>query len=302
MPFFRRQKLNQDIILKDVDQSVSLYSHITELDKQDIQRARDLLEDNNLFDRITSLVGKITSVKGNWVTRFLPETVQTSLQETVVYALKASLDTALFSVDHSKQGITRWDWLNKQLKSEWLSSASVALSGAGGGATGLAGTLVELPVTTTLLMRAIAQIALEEGEDVTTEVSKIECLRVFALTSDNYKDVNNLDSTYYATRIAIAEALGAFAGKAAHDILPKTIAIVATRFGIPTGWKLAAQAIPVAGAVSGAMVNLAFINHFHNKARGHFIIRRLERKYGEQIVKEEYKALGAVDTKILTKG
>ena len=41
--------------------------------------------------------------------------------------------------------------------------------------------------------------------------------------------------------------------------------------------KLAAQAAPILGAIGGAAVNAAFADHFQTLARGHFIVRRLER-------------------------
>lgn len=45
--------------------------------------------------------------------------------------------------------------------------------------------------------------------------------------------------------------------------------------------KVAAQALPVVGALGGAAVNYAFIEHFQDVARGHFTVRRLERLYGK---------------------
>jgi len=38
-------------------------------------------------------------------------------------------------------------------------------------------------------------------------------------------------------------------------------------------------------------VNYAFIEHFQDMARGHFIVRRLERAYGEEDVRREYERL-----------
>ena len=55
--------------------------------------------------------------------------------------------------------------------------------------------------------------------------------------------------------------------------------------------KAAAQAIPLIGAAGGALINLAFVDHFQDMARGHFIVRRLERLYGEDIVQAEYDKL-----------
>jgi len=56
-----------------------------------------------------------------------------------------------------------------------------------------------------------------------------------------------------------------------------------------------AQAIPVIGAVGGGLVNTIFISHFQDMARGHFAIRGLERKYGEEIVKDAYLKMKSGD-------
>ena len=38
-------------------------------------------------------------------------------------------------------------------------------------------------------------------------------------------------------------------------------------------------------------MNVIFIDHFQGVARGHFIVRRLERKYGEVAVRAAFEAL-----------
>ena len=59
--------------------------------------------------------------------------------------------------------------------------ALAALSGAVGGAFGLATLAVELPVSTTLMLRSIAEIAREEGEDLEDPEGALACVQVFAL-------------------------------------------------------------------------------------------------------------------------
>jgi len=78
-------------------------------------------------------------------------------------------------------------------------------------------------------------------------------------------------------------------------LLVRFIAQVASRFGTVVTQKLAAQAIPVIGAVGGAAVNYAFIEHFQEVARGHFAVRRLERVYGKDPVRQEYERFAARD-------
>jgi hypothetical protein len=71
-------------------------------------------------------------------------------------------------------------------------------------------------------------------------------------------------------------------------ILVRFIAQIASRFGVVVTQKLAAQAVPLSGALGGAAVNYAFIDHFHDVARAHFVVRRLERRYGKDTVREAY--------------
>ena len=73
--------------------------------------------------------------------------------------------------------------------------------------------------------------------------------------------------------------------------LVKFITTLASRFGIIVSEKAAAQSIPLIGATGGALINTIFIDHFQNVARGHFIVRRLERVYGKELVKQEYDKL-----------
>ena len=73
--------------------------------------------------------------------------------------------------------------------------------------------------------------------------------------------------------------------------LVRFIAQVASRFGFVVTEKVAAQAVPIIGAVSGAIINYAFIAHFQGIARAHFTVRRLERVYCKDVVDAEYKRL-----------
>ena len=76
-------------------------------------------------------------------------------------------------------------------------------------------------------------------------------------------------------------------------ILARLVAKLSSRFGVAASQKLAAQAIPAIGALGGAGINLLFINHFQAMARGHFIVRRLERQYGQEVIRAEYARLRA---------
>jgi EcsC protein family len=71
-------------------------------------------------------------------------------------------------------------------------------------------------------------------------------------------------------------------------ILLKFVTQVAARFGLVITQKVAVQALPIVGALGGAAVNYAFIEHFQDIARVHFTVRRLERIYGKERIRSEY--------------
>lgn len=179
--------------------------------------------------------------------------------------------------------------------------ALVTSSGIVGGAFGATAFAVDLTVTTKFMMRSIMDIARSEGEDLNTFDTQLACLQVLALGGKSKHD-DGLDTGYYATRVALSSAVKnatAYASKhgmgavlqGSNNTLMQLIAAIASRFSIQVSEKFVAQAIPVLGAAGGASINLAFINHFQNMAKAHFTIRRLERQYGEAIVKKAYEGL-----------
>jgi hypothetical protein len=68
---------------------------------------------------------------------------------------------------------------------------------------------------------------------------------------------------------------------------------IGARFGVVVSQKVAVQAVPILGALSGAAVNSLFIDHFQTLARGHFTVRRLERIYGKGTIRRAYDQLRA---------
>jgi hypothetical protein len=81
--------------------------------------------------------------------------------------------------------------------------------------------------------------------------------------------------------------------------LVRLVSAIAARFGVLVSEEIAATAIPIVGAVSGSSLNIAFVRHFNNIARGHFTVRSLERKYGENRVREEFERISRSSGKSL---
>ncbi len=263
-------------------------SKLSAADLADLRRAVRLLESNHLVARMTALFGQTFNAGAGFAARFLPRPLRAGLHGVVSQALLRAVSVALMTM--GTESGPRWQWLARQQGSRWYAAASVAVTGAGGGAGGRASTLAEFPITTTLMMRSILRIARDEGEDLATPEARLACLQVFALGGPN-DDPEMGESSYYMLRMGMAELLTQTAGRTLVEAMPRLTAAVATRFGVPAAWKFAGQAVPAVGAATGALINVAFIEHFRQKAQGHFTVRRLERRYGEGMVQAEYRRL-----------
>ncbi|MBB2159612.1 EcsC family protein [Gluconacetobacter sacchari] len=151
--------------------------------------------------------------------------------------------------------------------------AAVAVSGAVGGFAGIAGLLPDVTFTTLTIMREIARIAREEGEDLSTQDARRACLEVFALRA------------FPVGRSDEESELGYFSARAMLRGRPVVMLVseVASHYGLGLSRKLAVQMMPVAGALCGASLNAAFMAHYRALARAHFTIRRLEREHGPEV-------------------
>jgi hypothetical protein len=148
-----------------------------------------------------------------------------------------------------------------------------------------------------LILRSIADIANSQGEDLEQMETRMACMQVFAL-GGRTRDDEAADLGYYGMRVTLGlyfeRDIMEYAAGAQGPHIPAAIEFVraiAARFGIVVTDKVAAQMVPIAGALSGAMLNLIFIRHYQDVAKGHFIVRRLERQYGSGLVKMQYQKL-----------
>ncbi len=256
---------------------------LTPADREALRRAKDLLEHPGLAARVSNLIGMPLEK----AFEMLPE----RWSDAVTSATRRSLDTAL------NVAMTTLD--SRSMRStDRLHKLAVAATGAGGGALGLVGLPLELPVSTTLMLRSIAEIARNEGEELDRPEARLACLEVFALGGRATSD-DAAESSYFLIRAALArsitEAAQYVAQRSVADqaapALVRLIAQLTSRFGVTVSQKVAAQAVPVIGAAGGAAINVMFIDHFQDMARGHFAVRRLERIYSPAIVKAEYERL-----------
>ena len=69
----------------------------------------------------------------------------------------------------------------------------------------------------------------------------------------------------------------------------KLIAGITPKFGAVLSQKLAAQTVPVIGAVSGAGINYTFITYYQQMAHVRFKLRKLTKEHGVEVVLGEFK-------------
>ncbi len=258
---------------------------LSEEDREALRRAVQALEAPSFAARLSTVAGRPIELLGQALPQPVSEAVSRATQAALTRALRYALRTI---PEGTAEPETR------------LHRALAALSGAMGGALGISAVLVELPISTTIMLRAIARIAQSEGEDLRDPETILACLQVFAL-GGRTRSEHLHESGYFAVRAAMArsltQALQQVAGRGVIDesasALVRLLSQIASRFGAVVSQKVAAQAVPVLGALSGAAVNALFMDHFQTLAQGHFTVRRLERVYGPGTVRLAYDQIRA---------
>ncbi|HDV1707563.1 TPA: EcsC family protein, partial [Escherichia coli] len=256
----------------------------------DLEKAVKLLEQATITEKMTQMVGKPI----DYLMSKLPKGAEAQIYSLVEKALHKAADAALWSLNNEP---------NREASTK-TNKFFAAVSGAVGGTFGFSALAIELPLSTTIMLRSVADIARSEGFDLDKVETKQACLEVFALggpsENDNavdtaYENDDAVDTAYYATRSFTAEAMQILS-KELSEIATKKVSVnaamnltptqtgkwlatliekVATRFGIVITEKTAAQVVPVIGAFAGATLNIMFTDYYQDMARGHFIIKRL---------------------------
>lgn len=256
---------------------------LNEIDQRALKAAVDTLEHPSLPGRLSVLIGHQVDM----AEQFIPEGVMKVANSAASTALRVALRAAIATLPKQpRAGMKR------------VHTALAALSGAAGGAFGLVTLPIELPVSTTIILRSIADTARQAGEDPSDPATALACLEVFALgggqdagpaSNSGYFAVRAMlaKSVQQATRIMVQRGLADETAPA----LVRFVGQIVSRFGIVVSQKIMAQTIPIVGAVAGAAINTAFAEHYQNLAHAHFDVRRLERIYGANLVRREYERI-----------
>jgi hypothetical protein len=263
---------------------------MAESDRAVLRRAVRDLEHRSLATRLSGVLGRQVARIGS----LLPAQWAAVVDDATEKAIRVGLAAAIRSVRSGRSP-----------EHNLWHKAAATLSGAAGGAFGLASLPIELPFSTLLMLRSIAAIAKAEGEDISSPETIFACMQVFAFAGESSEERAGMESRglresgYFAVRAVLAKSVTEAAryvlerglAEEAAPVILRVVSQIATRFGVVVSQKLAAQSVPIIGAAGGAAVNYAFIDHFQTVARGHFTVRRLERIYGADVVRAEYDAV-----------
>jgi hypothetical protein len=271
---------------------------ITGEDLQTIRKAKYAMEHLGWAIKQVNKVGNTLESGSRYIPNWTLSVIQKSTETILMGILKANLLTISKHKTFKKPS-------NNTYKA--IITGSGAVGGFFGSTTGI-GTAIfvsEMTLSTKFIMRTIMDIARSQGEDINSLEGQLQCLEVFTLGGLSKQD-DGTETSYYVTRAALASALKnvtasginaaiktavTSASVMGSNAVTKFIAQIAARFSVIFTEKFVAQALPIAGAVGGGTINLIFVDHFQSMANAHFNLRRLERKYGKDLVRQTYESL-----------
>ncbi|WBU53653.1 EcsC family protein [Paracoccus sp. SCSIO 75233] len=235
---------NPQIVLPPINDP----SILAEIDKL----ARRYIEARGLAMELIDRIGG----GGEELLKRLPDFMRRRVDSGVEAALRRT-----FRVASASRGVVRD-------RGDWFNRLGTTAAGAIGGAAGLTGAVIELPVTVTILLRAILEIAEEHGLDTTSDEIQAEALRVFASGGPLAED-DGTDTGLLAARLTVN-------GRTLQTLITSLAPQIATRLLT----KIGAQAVPILGAAAGASINYTFARYYQDMARVHFGLMRLSNETG----------------------
>ncbi len=187
------------------------------------------------------------------------ETLLEQLPASVRQGLTGATEQALWIAMHAAEGSRR----AVPDQRPWVNTALTTAMGAAGGIGGVSTALMELPATTTMLLRAIQGAAAQEGFNPSEDGVKFDCVRVLSAAGPLSFD-DGADLGFFSVRLTLT-----------GPAMQRLIAAVAPKLSVVLGQKLAAQSVPVLGAIAGGGTNFVYTRYYQQIARVHFGLRRL---------------------------
>ncbi len=265
-----------------------------------IEEAASFLEKPSSLVSATDWLGKPLDKLQN----YLPENLEQMVKNAVKRALKTALQVAVQSLPQQKIiPISLSAALHANQRSAWKHTAAVTTTGALSGVLGSASMMVELPVTTSLILRSIASTAQQWGHDLSQAEIQMQCLYVFTMGSAQTNRDDEMDSAYISARLAYHGLIREMAGFVSSHSL-KEVFLVLEKGTLPALVKFASlllpslertlvrsilsKAVPIVSAVGSAALNAGFCQYFTKAARFHFGLMHLEDVHGRELVHAHY--------------
>ncbi|MFW7381140.1 MAG: EcsC family protein [Oligoflexus sp.] len=274
---------------------------LTNSEVQFIKDAALFLENPNLLIRLANLIGQPMDI----LQKSLPPIVKNQLTQVIESSLNIALKLALRTLPEKSSPPEDWQQTLQQIQySFWGHTAMTAASGAVGGWVGIAALPIELPISTSLILRSILNTAREWGHDLHDPQIQMECLFIFTLGSDKSHADDEMDEAYLTTRIACAQLIRDAASfitqhsskqlfkaldQHSAPIIVSFLNKIASYFQVSVSRKVMSTAVPVVGSVSGAAINAAFCDYFTAAARYHFGLKHLEKIHDPSFIQNLYR-------------
>ncbi len=270
-----------------------------------IEDAASFLEGGNTFVKFAQKLGKPI----DRLQEKLPVPARRILHQAIERSMKKALELSIETIASPSVSDLHSSWENANSRTRrhaWMHTAAVTTTGAISGAMGISALLIELPISTSIILRAISSVAQEWGQDIRKPETQLQCLYIFSLGSHNSSKDDEMDTSYLASRIAYQRLIGevaAFMGQhAAKDLLlalerggapafVRLLGLLTPAFERTVLKKVMSRAIPIVGALGGAAINAAFCSYFTAAARYHFGLLYLEQKYGPDLVRYGYRRI-----------
>lgn len=224
--------------------------------------ARQQIDSTGILMKGVQAIGKVSDAAMATLFGLTPQTLQSSIEPIFerLYDVSSSAD--------SVQTIRDLPMATNKI--------GAALSGSVGGWFGFAGIAPDLLASTTLIFNTIQKVARQHGFDPAEESIRRECLAVFCSGGPDAMD-DAASSSFVSSRMLIN-------GQAVSGLISK----VSSEFAARLLTKLGSQAVPILGAITGAVVNIAFINHYETAADTHFRMLKLSLLHPELDVPKAY--------------
>jgi hypothetical protein len=165
---------------------------LNEPDLADLGKAVGLLESPSLIAKLSGFIGMPIEL----VLRRLPSGAADRVRAAAHRSLRAAFEMAIKTMGKPRA----------KAPHTVAHKIVAGAAGAAGGAFGLPALAVELPITTTIILRSVADIARNQGEDLSSIEARLACLEVFAHGGRSRAD-DSAESGYFAVRAALAQAV-----------------------------------------------------------------------------------------------